>query len=738
MSKLGTFTRRAFIVGSVAVAGGVAFGAYKVTEDPGNPLEPAEGAALNRFVIIDQSGVTVIVPRAEMGQGVQTTLAALVAEELAVPMSMVKVDHGPPSKDYGNPAFLIPRNYDSSPPNAVAKSVMEAVPRIFGMQITGGSSSMVGAAQEMRVAGASAREVLISAAADRLGVGRDQLRAENGAIVATDGTTLPYAELAEAAAAIDPPQNPTLKSPDDWVLLGKSQPRLDQPGKATGTAMFGIDKRMEGMKFATVRMTPRIGGEMVNFDASAAEGMPGVEKVVDLGHGIAVVASNTWLAMQAAQAVEIEWGPAPYGATTDEIFADLEAAFDTDPNDVPEEEGEITEAESDIVAEYRAPFLSHAPMEPMTAAALYTGDHLTLWAGVQAPVITQKQAAKLVGLSPEDVTVETTIMGGSFGRRGFNDFALQAAQIAAAMPGTPISLTWSREEDMSHDYLRPGAIARMRGAVKDGRIDMLKADLSAGSVMRATMKAFMGIDRPMPDPMVTEGVALQPYQIPNKRIAGYVPERTPQVGFWRSVGASQNAFFMESFVDEMARAAGEDPFAFRLKHIEPLHTPSANVLKTVAEMSNWGTTPAGKGRGIAISYSFGTPVAQVVEISDEDGAIKIDKVWIAADLGQIFDPGNVEAQLIGGSIYGLSAAIHGAITFEDGAVVEQNFYDYDALRMHTTPVFEVSLLASGGHIGGVGEPGTPPAAPALANAIFDLTGQRIRTLPLRNEVDFLT
>ncbi|MBV7409408.1 molybdopterin cofactor-binding domain-containing protein [Maritimibacter sp. DP1N21-5] len=738
MSKLGTFTRRAFIVGSVAVAGGVAFGAYKVTQAPGNPLEPAEGAALNRFVVIDQSGVTVIVPRAEMGQGVQTTLAALVAEELAVPMSMLKVEHGPPSKDYGNPAFLLPRNFDSTPPNAVAKTVMEAVPRIFGMQITGGSTSMVGAAEEMRVAGASAREVLISAAAERLGVGRDQLRAENGAIVATDGTTLPYADLAEAAAHIDPPQNPPLKSPDEWTLLGTSQPRLDQPGKATGTAMFGIDKRVEGMKFATVRMSPRLGGEMLSYDADAAEGMPGVEKVIDLGNGIAVVATNTWLAMQAADAVEIEWGDAPYDATTEEIFADLEAAFDGDPNDVPEEAGEIAEADTDLTAEYRAPFLAHAAMEPMTAAAHFTGDHLTIWAGVQAPVITQKNAADLVGLSPEDVTVETTIMGGSFGRRGFNDFALQAARIAAAVPGTPISLAWSREEDMRHDHYRPGAIARMRGAVKDGRIDMLKADLSSGSVMRATMKAFMGIDRAMPDPMVTEGVALQPYLIPNKRIAGYVPERTPQVGFWRSVGASQNAFFMESFVDEMAHSAGADPFEFRLAHIEPLHAPSANVLKTVAEMSNWGRTPAGKGRGIAISYSFGTPVAQVIEVSDEDGAIRIDRVWIAADLGQIFDPGNVEAQLVGGCIYGLSAAIQGAITFEDGQVVEGNFYDYDALRMNTTPVFEVSLHASGGHIGGVGEPGVPPAAPALANAIFDLTGKRIRSLPLRNEVDFLT
>lgn len=739
MGKLGTVTRRVFIVGAAAVAGGVAVGAYAISRDPKNPLAPAEGASLNSYVIIDQRGVTVIVPRAEMGQGVQTSLAALVAEELEVPLDMVRVEHGPPATAYANNKFIMPREYDAEPPAKMVNAVMEAMPRLMGMQITGGSMSAVDAWTKMRLAGAAAREMLIGAASERLGVGRDQLRAENGAVIATDGTVLPYAELAEAAAKIAPPDAPPLKPEKDWTLVGRPLTRLDQPAKATGTAPFAIDTRAEGMKFATVRMTPRIGGEMLSHDASAAEAMPGVEKIVDLGDGVAVVATNTWLAMQAAEAITFDWGPAPYGATTDEVFADLEAAFELKPNITAEKEGRVEATDNDLVAEYRAPFLAHAPMEPMNATALYTGDSLTLWAGIQAPIVTRKQAAKAVGLKPEQVTLHTTIMGGSFGRRGFNDFAIQAARVAKELPGVPVNLTWSREEDMRHDHYRPGAIARLRARLDGDRIAAFQADLAAASVMRATLKSFMGRDMKTPDVMVTEGVSGQPYGFENVLIRGFVPERSPRVGFWRSVGNSQNAFFMESFIDELAHKAGVDPVAFRLAHIAGVDAETATVLDTVAQMAGWtGKTPAGKGRGVAVTYSFGTPVAEIVDVSDVDGAVKIDKVWIAADLGKMIDPGNVEAQLISGAIFGLSAAIHGEITFEDGAAVEGNFWDYDALRMNTTPQFEVRALALGGAVGGVGEPGTPPAAPALANAIFDLTGQRLRQMPFRHTVEFLT
>lgn len=737
MSKLKTFSRRAFLVGSVAVAGGVAFGTYQVLRPSKNLLTDADGTVLNPFVVIDEAGVTVIVPRAEMGQGVQTTLAAIVAEELEVALDAINIEHGPPGEAYANPKFLFPRTYNGEEPGPVVAKVMAAVPRAMGMQITGGSTSVHGAFDQMRLAGAAARETLLLAASEQLNVGRDQLRAENGAIIATDGTALSYSALASAAAQIEPPKNPPLKSQGNWSLLGKSQQRLDQPAKATGTAMFAIDVRQPGMKFASVRMSPRIGAMKTSANTAPALDVPGVEQVIEFEDGIAVVANNTWSAMKGAEAAEITWGEAPYGASTEEIFADLEAAFDLEPNAIAKEVGEARESDDDLTAEYRAPFLAHAPMEPMTAAALYEGDHLTIWSGVQGPIIIEKQAAEAVGLKPDQVTVHTTIMGGSFGRRGFPDYPVLAARIAAKMPGTPVSVTWSREEDMRHDFYRPGAIARLSARVENGKIDHLRGDFSAGSVMAASMKAFLGRDMAPEDPMLTEGCSDQPYAIDNALVRGFVPERSPRVGFWRSVGASQNGFFWESFVDELAAAAGIDPLAFRLKHIEGEHGPSAEVLKRVAEMADWGTVKPGHAKGIALTYSFGTPVAEVVEVSDKDGAVKLENVWIACDVGLALDPGNIKAQMIGGAILGLSAAIHGEITFENGEVVEGNFPDYEALRMGSTPNFEVDVLALGGPIGGVGEPGTPPAAPALANAIFALTGTRHRSLPLRHEVDFV-
>ncbi|MGH1368784.1 MAG: molybdopterin cofactor-binding domain-containing protein [Maritimibacter sp.] len=736
MGKLKTFTRRAFLVGSVAVAGGVAFGAYQVLRPSKDPLTEAEGTVLNPFVVIDERGVTVIVPRAEMGQGVQTTLAAIVAEELEVDLADIRIEHGPPGEAYANPKFLFPRGYKEDDPSGAIAKVMGAVPRAMGMQITGGSTSVHGSFDIMQMAGATAREVFIEAASKRLNIGRDQLRAEGGKITATDGTSLSYSALAEDAATLSPPKTPALKSPSEWRLLGKSLPRLDQPAKATGTAPYAIDVRLAGMKFASLRMTPRIGGTMNSFDATPALAMEGVEKVVDLGDGIAVVANNTWTAMRACEAVDIDWGPAPYGDTTEEIFADINAAFDSEPNNIAKDVGSVTQSEDDLSVEYRAPFLAHASMEPMTAAALYENDSLTVWSGIQGPIIVQKLTAQAVGLKPEQVTVHTTIMGGSFGRRGFPDYPVLAARIAKEMPGTPLSVTWSREEDMRHDYYRPGAIAKLSASLTDGKIDNLKGSFAAGSVMAATMKAFMGRDMTPADPMLTEGCADQPYAIENAHIAGYVPARSPRVGFWRSVGASQNAFFWESFVDEMAAKAQVDPLEFRLRHVAGEHAPSEAVLTRVAEMADWGNTPAGRARGIALTYSFGTPVAEIVEISQADGAIKLENVWIATDVGQALDPANVQSQMIGACILGLSAAIHGEITFDDGEVVEGNFPDYDALRMPSTPTFEVDVLSLGGRLGGVGEPGTPPAAAALANAIFALTGQRIRQLPLRNAIEF--
>ncbi len=738
MGRLRTITRRSFLVGSVAVAGGVAFGTYQVLRDPKDPKIETSGTVMNPWVVIDQRGVTIIVPRAEMGQGVQTTLAALVAEELEVALEAVNIEHGPPGEAYANNALMIGRDYDAGPPSGIGGAVMGQLPKILGLQVTGGSTSTVDAFDKMRHAGAAARIVLIEAAAARLGLGPDQLRAEAGEIVATDGRRLPFAALAEDAARIAPPKRPALKRPGEWRLLGKSQPRRDQMAKATGTASFAVDIRLPGMKFATVKRNPHLGGEMRAFDASAAEAMPGVVAVVPLDDGFAVVADNTWLAMQAAEAVTPDWGPAPYPPTTDAIFAKIAEAFAAKPNITARDEGDAEPiAAPTLSAEYRAPYLAHATMEPMSAAALFRDGAVEIWAGNQAPIMLRDDAAKALGIKADKVTVHTPFMGGGFGRRSFVGFGVQAAQIAKALPGTPVSVTWSREEDTRHDYYRPGALARLSATLEGGRIARLSADLASPSLMGASMRDMTGLNFTPPDRTLTEGAGDQPYAIDAIRVRGFAADVDIPIGYWRSVGNSQNAFFWESFIDELAHAAGADPVDFRLAHIRPEHAPSADVLERVAEIAGWGRPkPANVGRGVAFTHSFGTPTAEVIEVIDEDGLIRVARCFIAADPGLVLDPANVEAQLIGGAIFGLSAAINGEITFEDGAVVEENFPDYDVLRMPTTPTFEVALLSTGDRPSGIGEPGTPPAAPALANALFDLTGTRARQLPLWRAFDF--
>lgn len=743
MAGIGKIARRGFLIGSAAILGGVAFGVYKINAPVENPLTPGAGAtALNPFVLIDADGVTIITPRAEMGQGVHTTLAVLAAEELDLAWEDVRVLHGPPATAYYNSAMFgsaLPfKDYAMSDFQHALAGQVDKVNRVMGLQITGGSTSMKDGFDRLRRAGASARETLKLAAARRLGIDSAQLRTENGAVIAPDGTAIPYPELAEAAAQIDPVQaDPRPKS--QWRYLGRTMPRLDMVPKVTGTAQFAIDIRLPGMKFATVRMNPRLGAPMLSHDATEAEKMPGVEKVIALEDGIAVVARNTWLAMQAAEAVEIEWGAAPYPETTEAIFAEIEKSFLRNPNSTLRDDGDVA-AEipggTPVEAEYRVPFLAHATMEPMTATALYSGERLQLWAGNQAPTVTRDRCAAAVGLAPEAVDLTTTLMGGGFGRRGESDFSVLAARVAQAVPGTPVQVTWSREEDMRHDFYRPAAIGRYRGIVKDGNAHLLAGKVAGPSVTRGAMKRLTGMDAMGPDKVHVEGAFDQPYGIPNYRIEGYLTDLDMPIGFWRSVGNSVNAFMHESFIDELAHAAGADPLAFRLSLMRDVHAASAGCLEAVGDMSGWtGRTAPGVGRGVAFAWSFGTPVAQVIEVEQTDAGIRIARAWIAADPGLVLDPGNFEAQMVGGMIYGLSAAAHGEITFAGGAVEQGNFPDYDALRMHTTPDTQVRLLEANPRMGGAGEPGTPPAMPALANALFDLTGIRARELPLSKRFD---
>lgn len=745
MSRIGKIARRTFLIGSVAVVGGAAFGAWVLGREAPNPLRPGPGeAALTPFVLITAEGVTLITPRAEMGQAVQTTLAALIAEELDIAWEDIRIDHGPAATAYFNGALLaegLPgKGYDRGDFSHALGEYMGRIGKLLNMQVTGGSTAMKDAYVKYRLAGATAREALKSAAAARLGAKVADLRTENGAVIAPDGTALPYTDLAEDAAR-QTLREPTLRDPSQWRYLGRSMPDLHGVAKSTGTATFGIDIRPEGLRFAALRANPARAG-MRGFDDSAARAMPGVEHVIDLGDAVAVVARNTWLAQQAVEAITVDWAPATYPADTGAIFDRIAEAFDAKPNTTLRNDGKadaaLPDGATEVLADYSVPYLAHATMEPMNATALFTGDALTIWSGNQAPTFTQRACARAAGLKPDQVDVVTTLMGGGFGRRGELDFSVYATRLAVALPGTPVQLTWSREEDMRHDFYRPGALARMRGAVAEGRAVLLDAQVAAQSTTHQALTRWMGVGGGGPDKGHVDGLFNAPYAIPNHRVRGHLADLDVPVGFWRSVGASFNAFFQDCFMDELAHAAGADPLHFRLDLMRDEFPDGARVLEAVRDMSGWATPKApGTGRGVAFSYSFGTPVAQVVEVREDGGQTRIARVWIACDVGTALDPGNIEAQMVGGCLFGLSAAAMQEITFADGAVEQGNFPEFDSLRLHSAPSFEVKILENMAHMGGVGEPGTPPAAPALANALFDLTGTRARSLPLNKAFDLI-
>ena len=744
MSRLGKITRRTFLVTATALAGTAAFGVYQDRRTPPNPLIPHDGeSTLNSWVLIGPDGITITTPRAEMGQGIHTTLAALVAEELDVDLADIRTQHGPPAQAYFNGAMMassLPfREYAKTGFQHALGDNLEFVGKMFSMQVTGGSTSTVDAFDRMRLAGATAREALKQAAADRTGLARSTLKTAKGQVILPNGGTIPYADLAAEAAALRPPRV-TLRDPAQWKILGQSQPRVDVPAKSTGTATFGIDIRLPGMKFAALRMVPHMGGSMTGFDASAAQTMAGVEQIVDMGDGVAVIATNTWLAQQAVDAIDITWGAPTAPATTDAVFEKISQAFDEKPNSHLRKDGETTipDGATEITAEYRLPYLAHATMEPLNATALFENGKLTIWAGNQGPVFLQKHAARELGIDTDDVTVNVTLMGGGFGRRGEFDYGVLAARLAGKIPGTPVQLTRSREQDMTHDFYRPGAVARFTGAVQNGKAVLVDGHIAAQSCARQGIGRWMGFAPSGPDKILVEGAYDQPYAIPNYHISGYLADLQIPVGFWRSVGASYNGFFMDTFMDELAHAAGRDPLEFRLELMAEEDARSAETLRTLRDMSGWDSAkPANTGRGFAFCYSFGTPVAQVIEVTDQNGEIRITRAYIVGDVGRALDPEIVRAQLVGGMVYGLSAAVFGQITFDDGMVEQQNFPDYDAVRMHNMPDTKVQILENGSRISGVGEPGTPPAMPALANALFDLTGTRARQLPLMDQFNLM-
>lgn len=742
MSRLGRIARRTFLIGSAAIAGGVAFGVYAYRKPHPNPLERTGGAALTPYVLIDAQGVTLIAPRAEMGQGIHSTLAALVAEELDLAWQDVRVIHGPAAAAYYNAALLeegVPfMPTDDGFMARTARAAMAVPAKFLGLQLTGGSTSIPDGYDKMRAAGAVARAALVGAAARRSGVAEGQLRTEAGAVVLPDGTRLRYEDLAAEAASVDLPRVPPLRPRSDWKLLGRSLPRTDMVAKSTGTAAFSADVRWPGMVFATAVANPHLGSGVRSFDAAAALAVPGVRDVVPVPNGLAVVASNTWAAFKGAEALVVDWEPAAYPATSAEIEAEIAASFTEDRRDSRNrDDGDVDRAlaaGATVEAEYAVPFLAHATMEPMAAAAWLDGGRLRVWAGNQLPTQILKIGAGIAGIEQEAVEVETPFLGGGFGRRAELDFVAQAIHVAKALAPTPVLLTWTREQDTTHNVYRPAAMARAKGRIEDGRLVALDLGLACPSVVASQM-GRLGFPVAGPDGSIVQGAWEQPYALAHFRVTGYrAPDSVP-LGFWRSVGASQNAFFVESAIDELAHAAGADPLAFRLAHIG--HGPSRAVLEAVRDMSGWGTAlPPGRARGVAFCLSFGVPTAEVIEVAEEGGRIRLTGAWAAVDVGIALDPANIEAQVSGGMIYGLSAAMTGRITIAEGRVEQANFPDFDPLRLAQCPPIAVRVLETAPHIRGVGEPGTPPAAPALANAIFALTGERHRRLPLAEAVDF--
>lgn len=755
MGTLGKMTRRAFLLGSVAVAGGVAFGYYKYKTPYPNPLTdatpdteegvPGEAVALTPYLLIDQEGITIITPRAEMGQGIHSTLAALVAEELDVAWEDIRTIHGPTSNAYYNGALMsggVAASYDQSTSAQFMRGAMGVVGKFLGMQITGGSTSSIDAYTKMREAGAAARLVLMETAAQQWGVAAAKLQTADGFVLnPANDEQLSYIALAPAAASIEVPTAVTLKDKSEWRYLGKTMPKKDMPAKCTGTATFGIDVQQPAMLYATVVMNPHLGGGMKSYDDTAAKSMRGVKQIIPLDGGVAVVADNTWRAFKAAKAIEFEWDDAAYPPTTEAMFEQMAAAFTTlNADAVHHDEGDVEAALAEsgniLDVEYRAPFLAHSTMEPMTATALLTDDALHIWTGTQGPTSLRDLAAKAAGLEPEQVHVHVELLGGGFGRRGEPDFGLQAVAIAKAMPGVPVKVTWTREEDTRHDVYRPGAIARFKGVMgENGVPETVQIKVSSPSATRSAL-GRLGVGGMGPDKMIVEGCSDQPYTIRNHQIIGYAPDIRVPLGFWRSVGASFNGFFHECFLDEMAFVGKVDPLQMRLEMTKDFRV-AHEVLKAVGKLSGWENPMSkGKARGLAMTLSFGSYCAQVIEISETAGGIKIDKVYCVVDPGIALDPGNIEAQMQSGIIYGLSAAVMEEITFADGTVQQSNFNDYGALKLAQTPEIEVQILENGPTIQGIGEPGTPPSKPALANAVFALTGKRIREYPLNKHVQF--
>jgi len=679
--------------------------------------ESAAGSARfapNAYLRVDRAGkVAFVMPHIEMGQGTHTSLPMLIAEELEVDIGKVALEHAPADdKVYANP--------------------------LLGAQITGASTAIRGMYVPLRQAGATARVMLVTAAAQRWKVDPSSCRAEQGVVVhAPTGRKLGYGQLVDAAAKLPVPEKVALKESAEFKLIGTPQRRLDAPGKVNGRAKFGIDTRLPGMKFAVLAQSPAFGGKLVAVDEAKAKAVRGVSQVVRLDDAVAIVATNTWAGKQGLAAAAPQWDPGPNAKlSTADIVAQLISASEK-PGAVARREGDaaaaIASAARRIDAAYQQPFLAHATMEPMNCTVHVTKDGCDIWVGTQIPGITQAAVMKLTGLEREQVRIHNHLLGGGFGRRLEPDGTVRAVQIAQHVRG-PVQVIWTREEDIQQDMYRPYYYDRMSAGVDaQGRAVAWSHRIAGSSIVARFYPPWIkdGVD-----PDAVDGSADQPYGFGAIHV-DWVRQEPPGVPttFWRGVGVTRGTFVVESFIDELAAAAKADPLAYRIALLDK-NPRARNVLQIAAQRSGWGKPlPAGQGRGIALCIGFGSFIAQVVQVSvDKDGGVKPTHVWCAVDCGIQVNPDTIRAQIEGGIVFGLSAALHGEITIKDGRVEQTNFGDYRVLRINETPRIDVRLVKSAEAPGGIGEPGTSCVMPALTNAIFAATGKRIRKLPVDDKL----
>lgn len=752
-------TRRRFILGTLGVTGALAIGwgvlppRQRLTT--ADPLPTAEGEiAFNGWVKIARDGtVTVVMAKSEMGQGVVTSLCMLLADELDADWSRVRWEPSGVDKIYNNITTVVdglPVHPDTqSVVLDAAKWLTAKTMREIGVMMTGGSSSVKDLWLPMRQAGAAAREMLVAAAAAQWGVAAADCGTESGEVIAPDGRRAGYGTLAAAAAQQRMPASPTLKTPDRFRLIGQATRRLDTPGKIDGSARFGIDALPAGLRYASVRLCPTLRGRASRFDDAAARSQPGVLAVLAVEPlnggtgGVAVIADHPWRAKKAADALDVTWDHgALAGFDSAAAMDELARRTRTDEGFAFFKQGDVDAALAGaarrIEAEYRAPWLAHATLEPMNATVLFEGNKATVWASTQVPGLARAAAADALGLPPEAVTVNVMLLGGGFGRRLEVDFIAQAAAVAKAVPGQPVQTLWSREQDTRHDIYRPACVARFEaGFDADRRLVAWKNTSAGQAIVPQALGRLFGLPGGGPDKTASEGAFDQAYEWPAARIAHANVDLPLQVGFWRAVGHSHQAFFKEGFVDECAHAAGQDPLAFREGLLQN-HPKQLAVLRAAARAAGWGTPPppapdgAPTARGIALHDSFGSTVAQVALVSlGTDKTIRVHRVWCAIDCGTAVNPAGIRQQMESGIVFGLSAALHGQIDIVDGQVQQSNFHDQPLLRLDASPAIETVIVPSTAHPEGVGEPGLPPIAPAVANALFALTGQRLRSLPLK-------